>query len=85
VNIRALETLPPEIQVFVKDSSGQSKPYAIHPDDTILDLKNIIEGAGGPYVEDQKLMFQGRQLKNHCILSDLQIEDCDTIVLIRRS
>lgn len=85
VSIRVLETFPPEIQVFVKNSSGQSKPYAIHPDDSIYALKEKIEEAGGPYVEDQLLKFQNRKLRNHCSLSDLQIKDCDTIMLIRRS
>lgn len=85
VNIRVLETVPPEIQVFVKDISGQSKPYAIYPDDTIRDLKEKIEDAGGPYVEEQILKFQGRTLGNRRSLEDLEIEDCDTITLIRRS
>ncbi|XP_019322782.2 2'-5'-oligoadenylate synthase-like protein 2 [Panthera pardus] len=85
VSIRVLETFPPEIQVFVKNSSGQSKPYAIHPDDSIYALKEKIEEAEGPYVEDQILKFQNRKLRNHCSLSDLHIKDCDTIMLIRRS
>ncbi|XP_004636401.1 2'-5'-oligoadenylate synthase-like protein 2 [Octodon degus] len=84
VNIRVLETSSTEIQVFVKDSSGQSRPYAINPDDTILDLKEIIEEAGGPPVEDQILKFEGRRLRDHKCLEDLEIEDCDTITLIRR-
>mgnify|MGYP002507551136 CR=1 FL=1 len=84
VTVWVLETSPPEIQVFVKNSSGQSKPYAIHPDNSIYDLKKEIEEAGGPNVADQILKFQGWKLWNHRSLSDLQIEDCDTITLIRR-
>ncbi|XP_023384032.1 2'-5'-oligoadenylate synthase-like protein 2 isoform X1 [Pteropus vampyrus] len=84
VTVWVLETFPSEIQVFVKDSSGQSKPYAIHPDNSIYDLKKEIEEAGGPDVADQILKFQGRKLWNRRSLSDLQIEDCDTITLIRR-
>uniref|UniRef100_A0A8C8YQJ4 Ubiquitin-like domain-containing protein n=1 Tax=Prolemur simus TaxID=1328070 RepID=A0A8C8YQJ4_PROSS len=85
VTVRVLETTPPEIQVFVKDPSGQSRPYAIHPDDSIRDLKEKIVEAGGPHVEDQILKFKGRKLWNRCSLADLQIEDCDTITLIKRS
>ncbi|XP_004429952.1 PREDICTED: 2'-5'-oligoadenylate synthase-like protein 2 [Ceratotherium simum simum] len=84
VSVWVLETFSPEIQVFVKDSSGQTKTYAIDPDDTIRDLKEKIEEAGGPYVENQILRFQGRKLWNHRSLSDLQIEDCDTIMLVRK-
>lgn len=83
VNIRVLETSSSEIQVFVKGSSGQSRPYAVDPDDTILDLKEAIEEAEGPLVKDQILKFQGRKLRNHHTFSDLQIKDCDTIMLIR--
>ncbi|XP_053445750.1 2'-5'-oligoadenylate synthase-like protein 2 [Nycticebus coucang] len=85
VNIRVIETIPPEIQVFVKDSSGQSKPYAIDPNDSIRDLKGKIEEAGGPCVENQILKFHGRKLWNHRSLADLQIKDCDTIMLIKKS
>uniref|UniRef100_A0A8C9UJ27 2'-5' oligoadenylate synthase n=1 Tax=Spermophilus dauricus TaxID=99837 RepID=A0A8C9UJ27_SPEDA len=85
VNVRVLETTPPEIQVFVKDANGQSTPYAISPDDTIHDLKEKIEDAGGPLVKDQILKAQGRTLWNRRRLEDLDIEDCDTITLIKRS
>lgn len=85
VSVRVLETFPPEIQVFVKDFSGHSKPYAIHPEDSIRGLKEKIEEGGGPYMEDQVLQFQNRVLWNHRSLSDLQIKDCDTIVLMKRS
>lgn len=84
VIVQVLETFYDEIQVFVKNCSGHSKPYAICPDDSVRDLKKKIEDAGGPYVEDQILKFQGRRLRNHCSLSELQIEDSDTIMLIRR-
>ncbi|KAL1765826.1 hypothetical protein HispidOSU_023916 [Sigmodon hispidus] len=81
VTVRALETIPPEIQVFVKNSSGQSKPYAIDPDDTIYDLKKKIETEEGPSTKNQVLMLEDKKLKNHCSLAELQIKDCDTIYL----
>ncbi|XP_004709754.1 2'-5'-oligoadenylate synthase-like protein 2 [Echinops telfairi] len=84
VRIRVLEIFPPEIQVFVKETNGQNKPYAVNPDDLIVDLKDKIEAAGGPDAEDQILKFQNRKLKNHRTFRDLDIEDCDTIVLIRK-
>ncbi|CAH6778779.1 2'-5'-oligoadenylate synthase-like protein 2 [Phodopus roborovskii] len=83
VTVQVLETFFPEIQVFVKDSSGQSKPYAIHPDATIYKLKEKIEDAGGPYRENQMLMSGNKKLKNSCSLAKLQIKDCDTIQVIR--
>ncbi|OBS80804.1 hypothetical protein A6R68_20986, partial [Neotoma lepida] len=83
VTVRVLETFPPEIQVFVKDSSGQSKPYAIDPDATIYDLKMKIEDAGGLYTQDQVLLLEDEELEDYCSLEELQIKDCDTIQLSR--
>ncbi|XP_062943806.1 2'-5'-oligoadenylate synthase-like protein 2 [Cynocephalus volans] len=85
VSVRVLETFPPEIQVFIEDCGGQNRPYAIDPDASIYDLKEKIEEAGGPRVEYQILEFQDRELWDHRRLADLQIKDCDTIMLIRRS
>ncbi|KAG8504675.1 2'-5'-oligoadenylate synthase-like protein 1, partial [Galemys pyrenaicus] len=84
VYIWVLDTFPPEIQVFVKESSGLSKPYAIQPDDTIRDLKCKIEEAGGPLADNQTLKLPGRKVWNNSILSDLQIKDCDTIMMFIR-
>lgn len=67
----------------MKDSSGQSKPYAVHPDDTIDDLKEIIEDDGRPCIEDQVLILKDEELEDDCSLSELQIKDCDTIQLSR--
>ncbi|XP_059105655.1 2'-5'-oligoadenylate synthase-like protein 2 [Peromyscus eremicus] len=85
VTVRVLETFPPEMQVFVKDSSGQSKPYAIDPDATIYDLKMKIEAAVGLYTEDQVLMLEDEELEDNYSLAELQIRDCDTIQLRRVS
>ncbi|OBS72816.1 hypothetical protein A6R68_12623, partial [Neotoma lepida] len=81
VTVRVLETFPPEIQVFVKDSSGQSKPYASDPDASIYDLKMKIEDAGGLYTQDQVLLLEDEELEDYCSLAELQIKDCDTIQL----
>ncbi|XP_076778613.1 2'-5'-oligoadenylate synthase-like protein 2 [Arvicanthis niloticus] len=85
VNIRVLETFPPEILVFVKYPGGQSKPFAIHPDNTILDLKEKIEDAGGPCTEDQVLLWGDEELEDDDGLAELEIKDCDTIELSRVS
>lgn len=85
VNIRVLETFPPEIQVFVRYPGGQNKPFAIDPDATILSLKEKIEEDGGPCTEDQVLLFEGEELEDDDDLAELQIKDCDTIQLSRVS
>lgn len=85
VNIRVLETFPPEIQVFVRYPGGQNKPFAIDPDATILSLKEKIEDAGGPCTEDQVLLFEDEELEDDDSLAEVQIKDCDTIQLSRVS
>ncbi|XP_037367421.1 2'-5'-oligoadenylate synthase-like protein 2 [Talpa occidentalis] len=81
VRVWMLETFPPEIQVFVKEASGRSKSYAVEPDDTIRDLKYKIEEAGGPLANSQTLKLPDRKVWNSSTLSDLQIKDCDTIMM----
>ncbi|XP_055003079.1 2'-5'-oligoadenylate synthase-like protein 2 [Sorex araneus] len=84
VTVSVLVTEPGEIQVFVKDSSGHSKPYAVYPDDFISDLKEKIEEAGGPPAEDQILTFPGHKVRYSSNLSDLQVQDGDTFLLFRK-
>ncbi|KAM6155744.1 2'-5'-oligoadenylate synthase-like protein 2 [Rhynchocyon petersi] len=81
ISIRVLETFPPEIQIFVKELGGQSKPFAVYPDAFIVILKIKIALAGGPPVQNQILKFQGQKLQDNWNLRDLQIKDCDTITL----
>ncbi|XP_012789726.2 2'-5'-oligoadenylate synthase-like protein 2 [Sorex araneus] len=83
VTVSVLVTEPGEIQVFVKDSSGRSKPYAVYPDDSISDLKEKIEEAGGPPAEDQILKFPGHKVRYSSNLSELQVQDGDTFRLFR--
>lgn len=85
VSISVLETEADEIQVFVKHPNGQTKPYAVSPEDSIYDLKEKIEFAGGPPVEDQMLKFPGHKVWNSSIMADLEVLDGDTLTLLRIS
>ncbi|XP_012789724.2 2'-5'-oligoadenylate synthase-like protein 2 [Sorex araneus] len=84
VTASVLVTEPGEIQVFVMDSSGHSKPYAVYPDDSISYLKEKIEEAGGPPAENQILIFPCQKVRNKRILSKLQVQDGETILLLRK-
>lgn len=50
---------------------------------SILDLKEDIEDAGGPCVEDQVLLLDEEELEDDESLEELEIKDCDTIKLKR--
>lgn len=81
VSVRVVDALSGEILVFVKSPNGLSMPVAIHPEDSIWDLKEKIEEAGGPAKEDQILKCPDHKVWNHSSISDLEIKDCDTISL----
>lgn len=85
VSISVLETQAGEIQVFVKHPNGQTKPYAVSPEDSIYDLKEKIESAGGPPVEEQSLKFPGHKVWNNSVLADLEVQDGDMLTLLRIS
>ncbi|XP_008590637.1 PREDICTED: 2'-5'-oligoadenylate synthase-like protein [Galeopterus variegatus] len=76
-----LETIPPEIQVFVKNPDGGSHPYVIHPNSFVLGLKQQIEDKLGLLRKQQQLEFQGQVLEDWLDLGRYGIQDSDTLIL----
>ncbi|XP_062943961.1 2'-5'-oligoadenylate synthase-like protein isoform X1 [Cynocephalus volans] len=79
--ICVLETIPPEIQVFVKNPDGGSHPYVIHPNSFVLGLKQQIEDKLGLLRKQQQLEFQGQVLEDWLDLGRYGIQDSDTLIL----
>uniref|UniRef100_A0A8C0HZ12 2'-5'-oligoadenylate synthetase like n=1 Tax=Balaenoptera musculus TaxID=9771 RepID=A0A8C0HZ12_BALMU len=76
-----LQTISPEIQVFVKNPSGGSHAYAICPDSLVLNLKLQIEFKEGLLRKEQQLEFQGQVLQDGWSLRSYGVQDSTTFTL----
>lgn len=72
----------PSGQVFVKTLTGQSIPIDYRADLTIAELKNEVSSREGVPVQQQRLIFQGKQLENDSTLEDYNIQPSNTIHLV---
>ncbi|KAF5929215.1 2'-5'-oligoadenylate synthase-like protein [Diceros bicornis minor] len=79
-----LETVSPEIQVFVKNPDGGSHAYAVDPNDSILGLKQQIEDKHGLLRQQQQLEFRGQVLQDWLGLGSYGVQDSDTLVLSKK-
>jgi ubiquitin-large subunit ribosomal protein L40e len=69
-------------QVFVKTLTGQSIAIDYRADLTIAELKNEVSSREGVPVQQQRLIFQGKQLENDSTLEDYNIQPPNTIHLV---
>ncbi|XP_054450379.1 2'-5'-oligoadenylate synthase-like protein [Pteronotus mesoamericanus] len=76
-----LETITPEIQVFVTNLEGGSHAYAIDPNSFVLGLKQQIEDKQGILRKQQQLEFRGQVLQDWSAFGSYGIEDSDTLLL----
>uniref|UniRef100_A0A667ICF4 2'-5'-oligoadenylate synthetase like n=1 Tax=Lynx canadensis TaxID=61383 RepID=A0A667ICF4_LYNCA len=81
IRICLVETISPEIQVFVNHPNGGSHAYAIDPKSFILGLKQQIEDKQGLPTSQQQLEFQGQVLQDWVSLWSYGIRDSDTLIL----
>ncbi|XP_067556648.1 2'-5'-oligoadenylate synthase-like protein [Pseudorca crassidens] len=79
-----LQTISPEIQVFVKNPSGGSHAYAIYPNSLVLSLKLQIEVKEGLLREKQQLEFQGQVLQDGWSLMSYGVQDSTTLTLKKK-
>ncbi|KAK1328718.1 hypothetical protein QTO34_012293 [Cnephaeus nilssonii] len=79
-----LETIPPEIQVFVKNPEGGSHAYAVDPNSYVLGLKQQIEDRQGLLGKQQELQFLGQVLQDWSALGSYGIKDSDTLILSKK-
>nr|XP_044988569.1 2'-5'-oligoadenylate synthase-like protein isoform X1 [Jaculus jaculus] len=83
-HIYLLDTISPEIQVFVKNPDGGSDAYAVHPSDFILNLKQQVEERHGLHSKQQQLQFRGQVLHDLWDFSFYGIQDSVTLVLSKK-
>ncbi|XP_072520555.1 polyubiquitin-like [Salminus brasiliensis] len=78
--LRALSVL----QVFVKNEKGQTKTYDVTEEETVDDLQRKIYNKERTPVDQQRLIFNGRQLEAGSRLRDYDITNGSTIHMTLR-
>ena len=71
-------------QIFVKTLQGNTITLDVSQDDTIQSVKDKIQEKQGIPVEQQRLIFNGKQLEDDKTVNDYNIEDMANIHLVLR-
>ena len=77
-------TIKGGMQLFVKTLSGKTISVDVEPDESIESLKAKIAEKEGVPVDQQRLIFGGKQLDSLKSLSDYDIDDDATLHLVLR-
>ncbi|XP_062389171.1 polyubiquitin-like [Sardina pilchardus] len=75
---------PAPIQVFVKNEKGQTKTYDVAPGETVTDLKRKVYNKERVKEDQQRLIYNGKQLEDQQKLKDYGIKSGSTIQLTFR-
>ncbi|KAL5705293.1 hypothetical protein ACHQM5_023618 [Ranunculus cassubicifolius] len=79
-----LSLISGSMQVFVKGLSGNTITLGVDPFDTVNVIKEMIEEHDGMHIDQQRLIFAGKQLEGQRTLADYNIQKGDTIHLVLR-
>jgi len=72
------------MDIQVKTITGKVITQQVSGDDTILKLKEELVEPSGATVDQQRLIFNGEQLKEEKKISDYNIKDGSTLHLVLR-
>lgn len=73
-----------QMQIFVKDMTGEIIPLVVESSDTIADVKEKMLDINGIPVQDQVLFYGGELTNDLSTLADYDIEENSTLVYFIR-
>ncbi|KAM8759902.1 polyubiquitin-like [Acanthopagrus schlegelii] len=82
--VSLLVTKPPPFQVFLTNLQGQKSTYDIKPDETVRTFKKRVQSREGVPADQQRLIYQSRELTDGKTLSDYNVEALGTINMTSR-